>query len=446
MQISANLSRLYSVEAAAREIAEVATSDKIIVEKSTVPCGTADNLRDIFDAVGDPDVKFDVLSNPEFLAEGTAVSDLLSPDRILIGSEKSPRALQAASALADVYASWVPRNRIITLNIWSSELAKLAANCMLAQRISSINSLSALCEATGANIQEISHAVGLDERIGPKFLKASIGFGGSCFKKDVLNLVYMAETLHLPEVAGYWKAVVDINEWQKDRFSRQVIQSLNSTVEGKKIAILGLAYKKNTGDTRESPAIACIGHMMAEKARVAVYDPKVSYSRITQELGAEFGEATVDEHLTYCDDAYTACEGASAVLILTEWDFFKTDRMPSPPSLSLSDHFDTPVKVETVSMKRSESTSSGTSLSSDASSDRDEKRLLGIDTPLTVASPSAAPVDQSHKSLDNSNGRLDWIRVSAIMRRPRLVFDGRNVIDGSRLQPLGFLVRSIGKA
>ena len=392
-------------------------------------------------------MNFDVLSNPEFLAEGTAMSDLLSPDRILIGSENSPRALQAASALANVYASWVPRSRIITLNIWSSELAKLAANCMLAQRISSINSLSALCEATGANIQEISHAVGLDDRIGSKFLKASIGFGGSCFKKDVLNLVYMAETAHLPEVASYWIAVVDINEWQKDRFSKQVIRSLNSTVEGKRIAILGLAYKKNTGDTRESPAIACIGHMMAEKAQVAVYDPKVSYSRITQELGAEFGEDSVDEHLVCCDDAYAACEGASAVLILTEWDLFKTDRTASPTSLKLVDHITTPAHGTMLPLKRVSSTSSAASLESDANSSIDGAGLLCPDTPATSASsPVSVPVDRPLNSLDSSSDRLDWIRISALMRRPRLIFDGRNVVDAAKLQPLGFVVRSIGRA
>jgi UDPglucose 6-dehydrogenase len=238
------------VESAARMIAEVATSDKIVVEKSTVPCGTAERLRSIFQALA-PTISFDILSNPEFLAEGTAVNDLLSPDRILIGSHTGERSNAASNALASVY-SWVPPERIVTMNLWSSELAKLAANCMLAQRISSINSLSALCEATGANISELSYAVGLDTRIGDRMLKASAGFGGSCFKKDVLSLVYIAETLHLSEVAHYWRAVVDINEYQKTRFAKRITTALHNTLLRKKITILGWAYKKNTGDTRES--------------------------------------------------------------------------------------------------------------------------------------------------------------------------------------------------
>lgn len=392
---------------------------------------------------------FDILSNPEFLAEGTAISDLLSPDRILIGSETTSRALSAADALADVYAAWVPRERIITMNIWSSELAKLAANCMLAQRISSINSLSALCEATGANIHEISHAVGLDDRIGPKFLKASVGFGGSCFKKDVLSLVYMAETLHFPEVAQYWKAVVDINEWQKDRFTKQIIRALNNTIEGKRIAVLGLAYKKNTGDTRESPAIACIGQMMAEKAQVAVYDPKVSYSRITHELGAELGERIVKNHLTCCDDVYAACEGASAVVILTEWDLFKTDKVSPLPALGVYTDEELSTQQSTPTRKRCRSAGSEESWESEINSSEDESgHLITPDTPLTAASspaPTPAGLNHPQASTDSSNQRIDWKRISGIMRRPRLVFDGRNVVDAERLKPLGFVVRSIGK-
>lgn len=437
-----------SVEAAAREIAEVSTTDKIIVEKSTVPCGTAESLRSIFEAIGDPNVHFDILSNPEFLAEGTAMSDLMSPDRILIGSETNSRALRAAEALADVYAAWVPRERIITMNIWSSELAKLAANCMLAQRISSINSLSALCEATGANVHEISHAVGLDDRIGPKFLKASIGFGGSCFQKDVLSLTYMAETLHFPEVAAYWKAVVDINEWQKERFTKQIIRALNNTIEGKRIAVLGLAYKKNTGDTRESPAIACISQMLAEKAQVAVYDPKVSYSRITDELAAELGERTVKNHLTCCEDVYTACEGASAVVILTEWDLFKTDKVTPSPVLGMYADAAASAQQPTPTLKRCRSAGSEKSWESEVNSSEDENgHLMSPDTPLTGASspaPTPASLCLASASTDSSTQRMDWKRVSRIMRRPQLVFDGRNVVDAARLKPLGFVVRSIG--
>ncbi|KAB8337304.1 hypothetical protein FH972_021605 [Carpinus fangiana] len=255
------------LEAATRTIARCATSDKIIVEKSTVPCRTAESLRDILAANGKPGVRFDVLSNPEFLAEGTTISDLLYPDRILIGSLMDVHGQRAAAALASVYAAWVPRARIITMNLWSSELSKISANALLAQRISSINALSAVCEATGANVSEIAYAVGLDKRIGPHMLKSSVGFGGSCFKKDVLGLVYLSESLHLPEVAAYWKAVVDINEWQKDRFTRRVISSLYNTLMNKRIAVFGFAYKKNTGDTRESAAISVVNHLVAERAK-----------------------------------------------------------------------------------------------------------------------------------------------------------------------------------
>jgi len=313
-------------ESAMRKIAEVATSDKIIVEKSTVPVRTADNVRDVLMAIGQPGVHFEILSNPEFLAEGTAVRDLLSPDRILIGSLQTESGLAAAEALAGVYGAWVPRERIITLNTWSSELSKLAANCLLAQRISSINSLSALCEATGADIDEISFACGLDSRIGSKMLKASVGFGGSCFKKDVLCLVYIAESLHLPEVARYWKTVVDINEYQKDRFTKRIIGRLFNSLTNKKIALLGFAYKKNTADTRESAAITVMTNLAAEGAKINIYDPKVREDQIYQDL--ELSCTSTQEYwqlrpnVNVCSDVYEACEGAHAVVVLTEWDEF----------------------------------------------------------------------------------------------------------------------------
>ena len=431
------------VEAAARQIAEVATSDKIIVEKSTVPVGTADSIRGIFDAIARQDVNFQVLSNPEFLAEGTAINDLLAPDRILIGSEKSPEAMDAANALADVYAGWVPRERVLTVNIWSSELAKLAANCMLAQRISSINSLSALCEAAGADIEELSHAVGLDERIGSKFLKASVGFGGSCFKKDVLNLVYIAETLHLPEVAAYWKSVVDVNEWQKERFTKRIIKSLNNTMAGKKVAVMGFAYKKNTGDTRESAAIGCIGQMIAENARVAIYDPKVSEEQIISDLEREHKHEVVKRCVTVCKDAYEACEGAAALVVLTEWDEFKTDRLSVPPLLALDDlRIGSPARTSTPARSTDESSQSDAN-SSDG--EAHEERAQLVDTPLTTpGSPSLEGDDKTPTKTDGPK-RLDWQRVAKLMRRPRLVFDGRNVVEGAKLESLGFVVQGIGK-
>lgn len=431
------------VEAAARQIAEVATSDKIIVEKSTVPVGTADSIRGIFDAIARQDVSFQVLSNPEFLAEGTAINDLLSPDRILIGSETNADAMDAAHALADVYAGWVPRDRILTVNIWSSELAKLAANCMLAQRISSINSLSALCEAAGADIEELSHAVGLDARIGPKFLKASVGFGGSCFKKDVLNLVYIAETLHLPEVAAYWKSVVDVNEWQKERFTKRIIKSLNNTMAGKKVAVMGFAYKKNTGDTRESAAIGCIGQMIAENAKVAIYDPKVSEQQIVQDLEREHKPEVVKRCVTVCADPYTACEGAAALVVLTEWDEFKTDRLSVAPLLALEN-----LRLGPAAQTSSASRSTDESSQSDANSsdgEAHEERPHLVDTPLTTpGSPNLGSDGKTPTSADGPK-RLDWTKIARLMRRPRLVFDGRNVVEGSKLESLGFVVQGIGK-
>ncbi|KAF8461018.1 UDP-glucose/GDP-mannose dehydrogenase family, NAD binding domain-containing protein, partial [Kalaharituber pfeilii] len=314
------------VEAATRQIAKLATSDKIVVEKSTVPCRTAQSMRTILEANGSPGVHFDILSNPEFLAEGTAVSDLFTPDRVLIGSLNTESGHAAAASLADVYASWVPRGQIITMNLWSSELSKLAANALLAQRISSINALSAICEATGADIDEVSFACGLDSRIGSKFLKASVGFGGSCFQKDILNLVYLSESLHLPEVAQYWRQVVEMNDFQKRRFTSRVISSLFHTLTGKKIAVFGFAFKKDTGDTRESPAITLIKNFRAEKANVSVYDPKVEESQIWMDLtepGVIDDLPALQKQVTVARSAYEAAADAHAIVICTEWDVFK---------------------------------------------------------------------------------------------------------------------------
>lgn len=314
------------IELATRRIAEVSTSSKIVVEKSTVPCRTAESMRTILEANGKPGCRFDILSNPEFLAEGTAISDLFSPDRVLIGSLQSQEGLDACAALTNVYANWIPRERILTVGLWSSELSKLAANAMLAQRISSINALSAICEATGANIDEVAYAVGKDSRVGPKFLKASVGFGGSCFQKDILNLVYLAESLHLPAVAKYWHAVVVMNEHQKDRFAKKVVDTLFNTITGKRIAVLGFAFKKDTGDTRESPAISIIQHFMAERARVSVYDPEVDEAQMMLDL-TDYGErpeAAVRSAVTVKKTALDACIGADAIVVLTEWDEFKT--------------------------------------------------------------------------------------------------------------------------
>ncbi len=309
------------IESVARTIAEVATTPKIIVEKSTIPVKTAETIQQIIQANGHG-CTCQVLSNPEFLAEGTAVADLLNPDRVLIGGERTPEGDAAVETLVSVYARWVPRERIITTNLWSSELSKLVANAFLAQRISSINSISALCEATGADVDEVARAIGKDSRIGPKFLKASVGFGGSCFQKDILNLVYLCQRFGLPEVAAYWESVVGMNNWQKQRFAAKVVSTMFNTVAGKKIAVLGFAFKKDTNDTRETAAISVCSDLLAEQANVVVYDPKVSAAQINADvLGAG---APANPRLTTAADAYAACEGAHAVVVLTEWDEFKT--------------------------------------------------------------------------------------------------------------------------
>ncbi|MFM8537609.1 MAG: nucleotide sugar dehydrogenase [Planctomycetaceae bacterium] len=308
------------IERAARTIAEVSEGPKIVVEKSTIPVKTAEALLTILRSNsrhGD----FQVLSNPEFLAEGTAVADLRDPERILIGGERTPAGEAAMATLADIYARWVPRERILTTNLWSSELSKLVANAFLAQRISSINSISALCEATGADVGEVADAIGRDSRIGPKFLRASVGFGGSCFRKDILNLVYLCEHFGLPEVAGYWERVVRMNDWQKDRFTRMIVSTLFNTVSEKRIAVLGFAFKKDTNDTRDSPAIAVVRGLLEENATVAVYDPKVPAEAIRHEV---LGPGGTDARLVVATSAAEAAAGAHALAVLTEWDEFRS--------------------------------------------------------------------------------------------------------------------------
>jgi len=308
------------IESVARTIAEVATTPKIIVEKSTIPVKTAETIQQILAANG-RGLKFQVLSNPEFLAEGTAIADLFNPDRVLIGGERTPDGEAALATLAGVYARWVPRERIITTNLWSSELSKLVANAFLAQRISSINSISALCEATGADVDEVANAIGKDSRIGPKFLKASVGFGGSCFQKDILNLVYLCEHFSLPEVAAYWESVVKMNDWQKHRFAARIVRSLFNTVADKRIAVLGFAFKKDTNDTRESAAISVCRDLLAEQATVVVYDPKVPAAEIIADV---CGKGPANPRLIVAASAAEAAVGAHALAVLTEWDEFKT--------------------------------------------------------------------------------------------------------------------------
>ena len=358
------------IELCARKIAEVATESKIVVEKSTIPVRTAQTIKQILDSTANG-IKFQILSNPEFLAEGTAVDDLMYPDRVLIGGEESEEGAAAIEALAQIYARWVPQEKIIRTNVWSSELSKLTANAFLAQRISSINAISALCEKTGANVEEVARAIGMDNRIGSKFLKPSVGFGGSCFKKDILNLVYISRTLGLIEVADYWEHVLKINDFQKSRFAQNIISTLFNTVSGKKIAFLGWAFKKETNDTRESAAIYVAWELLQDQAEIHVYDPKVTEEQIfndLREVAAAKGGCNSDREeksaVVVHNNPYSAIENAHAIAVLTEWDEF-----------------------------------------------------CGY----------------------------DWKKIYDIMNKPAFVFDGRNILDITKLKEIGFQTYSIGK-
>lgn len=305
-------------EKTARQILENSENSKIVVEKSTLPVRTAEAMERILNS-NSRGLHFDVLSNPEFLAEGTAIRDMENPDRVLIGGRETPTGQKSVEAVVEIYASWVPRERILTTNLWSSELSKLVANAFLAQRISSINAISALCEKTGADVNEVARAIGTDSRIGPKFLRASVGFGGSCFRKDILNLVYLCEYYGLDEVADYWEQVVSMNEYQEQRFVRNMVSSMFNTVAGKRIALFGAAFKADTGDTRESPALAVCRGLLEERADIVLCDPH-ALPNAKADLGAAASKITFEE------DPYAAAKGAHAIAILTEWaQFAKLD-------------------------------------------------------------------------------------------------------------------------
>jgi UDPglucose 6-dehydrogenase len=301
-------------EKTARQILENSSSPKIVVEKSTLPVRTAHAMERILNS-NDDGLHFDVVSNPEFLAEGTALSDMEDPDRVLIGGRETSSGQRAIRAIVDIYAHWVPRERIITTNLWSSELSKLAANAFLAQRISSINAISALCEKTEADVAEVARAIGTDSRIGPRFLRASVGFGGSCFKKDILNLVYLCEHYSLYEVAAYWEQVVKMNEYQQARFVSNMLTAMFNTVAGKRIVLLGAAFKASTSDTRESPALAVCRALLEERADVVLTDPHA-----LDNARADLGDLA--EGVIFEPDPYVAVEGAHAVAVLTEWPQF----------------------------------------------------------------------------------------------------------------------------
>ncbi len=348
-------------EKCARTIAEISKSPKIVVEKSTVPVRTAESIGRVL-ATNSHGIKHHVLSNPEFLAEGTAIADLTNPSRVLIGGENK----DAVQKLVDIYNYWIPREKIITTNLWSSELSKLVANAFLAQRISSINSISALCEISGADIDEVARAVGTDVRIGPNFLKASVGFGGSCFQKDILNLVYLCESFGLSDVAEYWQKVIDLNDYQKERFAKTMVKAMFNTISGKKITVLGFAFKKDTGDTRETASAYVCKYLLEEQANIYVFDPKVKQEDLEYELkycGADMEKAS--KYLKREADVYEACNESHALAILTEWDMFKT---------------------------------------------------------------------------------LDYEKIYASMKKPAFIFDGRNILDHSKLRGIGFEVFAIGKS
>ena len=319
-------------EKTARQILQYSQSSKIVIEKSTLPVKTAQAMENIL-LCTDNNICFDVLSNPEFLSEGSAIRNLQTPERVLIGSHETESGLKARNALVEIYANWVPRGKIITSSIWSSELSKIVSNAFLSQRISSINAISALCEKTGADITEVAYAVGMDSRIGPKFLNASVGFGGSCFKKDILNLVYLCRHYGLNEVADYWEGVFKINQYQQERFILNMMNAMFNTLTDKKICLFGFAYKADTGDTRESPAIFIARRLLEEKAEVVITDPK-ALKNAQADLAGMAGRVSFEE------DPYQAAEGCHAIAVMTEWDLYKTldyqkifDGMIKPASL-----------------------------------------------------------------------------------------------------------------
>ena len=313
------------VEACAKDIAKYSKSDKIVIEKSTLPVRTAEKIKEIL-LKNSKNIHFEILSNPEFLAEGTAIEDLFKSDRVLIGGDETSSGQDAIQTLVEIYANWIPKEKILTTNVWSSELAKLASNAMLAQRISSINSLSALCEKTGANINELSKAIGLDHRIGPHFLKASVGFGGSCFQKDILNLVYLSKYYGLNEVSEYWHQIVKINDYQKNRFAQKIIDYFNGDLKDKSIGILGWAFKANTNDSRESASIYIAKKLFDAGANLEVYDPMVSKKRIFDDIqnywGEEYFRANVNKRISINESIDNVIINTDALAIITDWSEF----------------------------------------------------------------------------------------------------------------------------
>ncbi|KAI1073554.1 UDP-glucose/GDP-mannose dehydrogenase family, NAD binding domain-containing protein [Whalleya microplaca] len=444
---SADLSAL---ESATISIARNAKPGAIIVEKSTVPCGTAKMISAILSQYR-PDNMFEVLSNPEFLAEGVAVENLMYPDRVLIGGTRTAPGLSAAATLGSVYAAWVPTGRILTVNTFSSELTKLIANAMLAQRISSINAVSALCEELGADVENVCSAIGTDTRLGPKFLHAGVGFGGSCFEKDILNLSYLARTLYLDEVADYWLSILNINRYQRDRFTQTVIRKLNGTLRGKKIAIFGFAFKDRTNDTRNSVAVHIIAQLVAEQPReIAVFDPGCQVEEIEEEIRNFIKDPIQMSRIRVYPSWKDPVDQAAAVCILTPWDNFRGPLprvvLPSPntlirrmdgPTLSrlLDGNSSGPTEMDILDLER-------LILS--------QKGMVDVDDPLYRLS-AQSPCEKGCKHcraaeiVGNGDDPVEWEEVAKLMGESTWVFDGRNVVDSRKLRRLGFKVHSIGK-
>ncbi|KAJ5344805.1 hypothetical protein N7452_002809 [Penicillium brevicompactum] len=435
-------------EAVAADVVQHARSGAIIVEKSTVPCRTAQMIQEMI-GVRRRKAHFEILSNPEFLAAGTAIQDLLHPDRVIIGSSTTKDGQVAAETLAGVYAGFVDRSRIITTNIWSSELAKLVANSMLAQRLSSINSISAICEATGAEINEVSASIGMDSRVGDKFLRAGIGFGGSCFKKDVLSLVYLAESLGLKEVGAYWRQVVTMNEYQRDRFTSRVIKCLNNTLVGKKITLLGYAFKKNTSDTREAPALEIIKTLLDENpGEIAIFDPCCNPYVIESEIRQLHGygpPALRDDGgaVKVYHNAYEACESSNAILIVTEFDEFRNTEsaVVAPPQ----------------QQKNEPSKDVQEGIVSNIGGMKDSASLVYLQERLNDEPNCAAdcPDCQRENGKEIADRKLsdalpkqqvDWESIAESMSTPKWLFDGRCIIDIKKMTKLGIRVESIGSA
>ncbi|AEO66488.1 uncharacterized protein THITE_128638 [Thermothielavioides terrestris NRRL 8126] len=437
-------------EAVTAVVAQHASPGTIIVEKSTL-------------ALYQPGVHFEVLSNPEFLAAGTAVKDLLHADRILIGSSDTASGHRAAAALASVYASWIPRSRIITTHVFSSELAKLVANSMLAQRISSINSIAAVCDATGADVDEVAGAIGADPRIGGKFLRAGIGFGGSCFKKDVLSLVYLAETLVLPEVASYWRAVIEMNEFARNRFVSRVVKCLNNTLAGKKVTVLGYAFKKDTNDTRESPALDIIRALEEEGPReIAVFDPLCIPAQMADEIGRFAGPGALQSNggpVAVYADVYAACWGADAVLITTEFDEFRNapvaapnaDARPADPRpFARAEPHETDLLALQSYLRLSQPSATPSGLDSGPDAEDPLNRFHPMppcpeDCPDCRAERVTGSAGYGASKEHVAKSRVDWSKVYYHMNRPHWVFDGRGVLDIAGMEKIGFRVESVGR-